>query len=75
MKEEEKLQDEDTLQLTSFLMTYVKIDEESLLNFMKAISSLFVKHLEDVYKSIMKADHENYQVQKGNKSTIFITEQ
>ena len=56
-------------------MTYVKIDEESLLYLMKAISSLFVKHLEDVYKSIMKADNENYTAQKGNKSTIFITEQ
>ena len=48
-------------------MTYLPLEEEAKLNFMKAISVLYVEKLKEVYKSIMASDYDNYPALKGQK--------
>ena len=48
-------------------MTYLKLDDEEKLSFMKTIGGFYVEKLNDVYKSIMASDYDNYSALKGQK--------
>ena len=47
-------------QLTTFLMTYIQLNEAEKLQIMKTISTLFVENLKVVHKTIMTSDYDNY---------------
>ena len=52
--------DANKLQLTSFLMTYIQLNEAEKLQIMKTISTVFVENLKVVHKTIMTSDYDNY---------------
>ena len=67
LDDEVPTKDEDKLQLINFLVTYLPLEEEAKLNFMKAISVLYVEKLKEGYRSIMASDYDNYPALKGQK--------
>ena len=66
---EEEIKDEDTVQLTNFLMDYLQLDDDEKLNFMKMISYFFAESLTIVYQSIKSTDYDNYPVQQSSTAT------